>query len=187
MNLTHIFPAFQGGAVEGEITPDPSNNPSGPGGSRPGTSGHGPGESNPLPSLLEALMYPTLGAQPYGIVASHASMPSFQPLRDEQPAKANKSVEGGEAFCLPSSRLGYVSRSISLDRELECSICLDNATRVSVVGCNHRLCIACAKQLCSLEGKKAPCCPLCRGMIKGFTQHEQYDFGLIPAIKSHMS
>lgn len=56
------------------------------------------------------------------------------------------------------------------DRELApCSICFDNPPGVAIDACGHRLCAACARQLCVLTGfGRAPQCPFCRVEIGHF-------------------
>jgi len=51
--------------------------------------------------------------------------------------------------------------------DIECGVCLDACTQVAFAGCEHGLCIQCARNLTKQE-KKPPTCPFCRRMIVGF-------------------
>ncbi|BDA44044.1 probable E3 ubiquitin-protein ligase XB3 at C-terminar half [Coccomyxa sp. Obi] len=48
--------------------------------------------------------------------------------------------------------------------DTECHICMDADVEVEVDSCKHKMCIACAKALCSLSSR-APQCPFCRAAI----------------------
>lgn len=49
----------------------------------------------------------------------------------------------------------------------ECGVCLDHAVEVAFAGCQHKLCIGCARNLTKQE-KKPPHCPFCRRLVFGF-------------------
>ena len=49
----------------------------------------------------------------------------------------------------------------------ECGVCLDHAVEVAFSGCEHALCLECARNLTKQE-KKPPSCPFCRRMVVGF-------------------
>ncbi|KAK2076924.1 hypothetical protein QBZ16_005152 [Prototheca wickerhamii] len=53
--------------------------------------------------------------------------------------------------------------------EVECGICLDRKVEVAFAGCEHALCLTCARHL-TQAGKKPPHCPFCRRMVVGFTR-----------------
>lgn len=53
--------------------------------------------------------------------------------------------------------------------EVECGVCLDHGVEVAFAGCEHRLCIECARNLTKQE-KKPPSCPFCRRMVVGFVR-----------------
>lgn len=59
-------------------------------------------------------------------------------------------------------------RISSLADPLECGICLDDSVTVEVGGCAHRLCMACARQLCKGDSAVPPSCPFCRVTIGTF-------------------
>lgn len=48
--------------------------------------------------------------------------------------------------------------------DMECHICMDADVEVEVDSCKHKMCIACAKAVCSLSSR-APQCPFCRAAI----------------------
>lgn len=52
-------------------------------------------------------------------------------------------------------------------KELECGVCLDHVVEVAFSGCEHALCLECARNLTKQE-KKPPSCPFCRRMVVGF-------------------
>jgi hypothetical protein len=49
-----------------------------------------------------------------------------------------------------------------------CGVCLDECVQVQVVGCSHRLCMGCCKELVRLHYLKPASCPFCRTCIGGF-------------------
>ncbi|KFM25901.1 Putative E3 ubiquitin-protein ligase XBAT31 [Auxenochlorella protothecoides] len=53
--------------------------------------------------------------------------------------------------------------------EAECGICLDAGVEVAFSGCEHALCLSCARHL-TQAGKRPPHCPFCRRMVVGFTR-----------------
>ncbi|KAG7670424.1 hypothetical protein Ndes2526A_g00178 [Nannochloris sp. 'desiccata'] len=53
--------------------------------------------------------------------------------------------------------------------DIECGVCLDNGVQVAFSGCEHALCIQCARNLTKQE-KKPPTCPFCRRMVVGFVK-----------------
>lgn len=48
--------------------------------------------------------------------------------------------------------------------DMECHICMDADVEVENDLCHHRMCIPCAKAVCSLP-ERAPQCPFCRAAI----------------------
>eukprot|EP00887_Chlorella_sp_A99_P007962 scaffold12.g7962.t1 len=81
------------------------------------------------------------------------------------------SAHGGVS-ALHSLRGGQHSGRLALAASVAscsgCPVCLDARVAVSVAGCCHTLCLACAQQLCAPEEAAAPLCPLCRGYMRGF-------------------
>jgi E3 ubiquitin-protein ligase XBAT32/33 len=61
---------------------------------------------------------------------------------------------------------GYASNGVS---DTECGVCLDSGVQVAFSGCEHALCLQCARNLTKQE-KKPPSCPFCRRMVVGFTK-----------------
>lgn len=51
--------------------------------------------------------------------------------------------------------------------DAECGVCLDRRVEVAFAGCDHMLCLDCARNLTQME-KKPPYCPFCRRMVLGF-------------------
>ena len=51
--------------------------------------------------------------------------------------------------------------------EAECGVCLDSGVEVAFAGCEHALCLQCARNL-TKQDKKPPPCPFCRRMVVGF-------------------
>ena len=66
---------------------------------------------------------------------------------------------------------GEGSRSSSQreEEDIECGVCLEQKVEVAFSGCNHSLCIECARNLTKQENRP-PSCPFCRKMIVGFYQ-----------------
>ena len=52
-------------------------------------------------------------------------------------------------------------------KDIECGVCLDHFVEVAFAGCEHGLCLQCARNLTKQE-KKPPSCPFCRRMVVGF-------------------
>lgn len=50
-----------------------------------------------------------------------------------------------------------------------CPICMDSRVNVRIGGCGHLLCTDCARQLCAAQEAGPPLCPLCRGVMAGFS------------------
>ncbi|KAI3431476.1 hypothetical protein D9Q98_004528 [Chlorella vulgaris] len=53
------------------------------------------------------------------------------------------------------------------DVDVECGVCLDALVEVAFASCQHKLCLACARNL-TQQNKKPPHCPFCRAMVVGF-------------------
>jgi hypothetical protein len=68
-----------------------------------------------------------------------------------------------------SGREGSKSSSQGEEEDIECGVCLEQKVEVAFSGCNHSLCIDCARNLTKQE-KRPPSCPFCRKMIVGFYQ-----------------
>jgi ankyrin repeat protein len=66
-----------------------------------------------------------------------------------------------------SDEYDVVSGTSSAD--IECGVCLDNGVQVAFSGCEHALCLQCARNLTKQE-KKPPSCPFCRRMVVGFVK-----------------
>lgn len=56
--------------------------------------------------------------------------------------------------------------------DLECGVCLDRQVDVAFAGCDHALCLECARNL-TKQDKKPPSCPFCRRMVVGFKKWNQ--------------
>lgn len=54
-------------------------------------------------------------------------------------------------------------------QDKECGVCLDHVVEVAFSGCEHALCLECARHL-TKQDKKPPSCPFCRRMVVGFTR-----------------
>lgn len=66
------------------------------------------------------------------------------------------------------SRCSPVDSDGGLPKEdVECGVCLDHAVEVAFAGCDHALCLECARNLTNQE-KKPPSCPFCRRLVVGF-------------------
>ncbi|EFN53948.1 hypothetical protein CHLNCDRAFT_136194 [Chlorella variabilis] len=51
--------------------------------------------------------------------------------------------------------------------DVECGVCLDALVEVAFASCQHKLCLACARNL-TQQNKKPPHCPFCRRLVVGF-------------------
>jgi len=49
-----------------------------------------------------------------------------------------------------------------------CSVCMDAGDFVAITGCNHQMCVACARELVRIHTGHAAHCPFCRRTIAGF-------------------
>lgn len=56
--------------------------------------------------------------------------------------------------------------------DAECGVCLDRRVEVAFAGCDHMLCLDCARNLTQME-KKPPYCPFCRRMVLGFRKAQE--------------
>lgn len=70
--------------------------------------------------------------------------------------------------CMMSWQPRNCPRSSSMEQLPTCSICMDRAVKVQVLGCAHDLCFHCARRLCSTGDHSVPQCPFCRQPIDGF-------------------
>ncbi|KAK9915519.1 hypothetical protein WJX75_000171 [Coccomyxa subellipsoidea] len=97
------------------------------------------------PSVLPAAQQPRPSAPPLSSRQEHAE-PSAPPLPDSY---TQVQTEHGKHMEPPDT---------------ECHICMDADSEVQVDSCKHKMCIACAKAVCSLSSR-APQCPFCRAAI----------------------
>lgn len=54
------------------------------------------------------------------------------------------------------------------DDDDACPVCLDAPTTVSLIKCDHKLCLDCSRDLCTRHKLSPALCPYCRTLISGF-------------------
>ncbi|CAK0778985.1 hypothetical protein CVIRNUC_004676 [Coccomyxa viridis] len=106
-------------------------------------------------------------------VAMPSSYPSAEHAEPTAPPARAAAREQAEASAPPmpehvAQAYGQPSSSAQPPEEdepdLECHICMDADVEVKSLPCNHRMCIPCAKAVCSMPDH-APQCPFCRAAI----------------------
>lgn len=99
-------------------------------------------------------------------------------LRSSEAELVHTPDEGSDAACPGSGESCDDSKSIvcgscsdagsgDFAKEIECGVCLDHVVEVAFSGCEHALCLECARNLTKQE-RKPPSCPFCRRMVVGF-------------------
>ncbi len=101
------------------------------------------------------------------VSASHATRAAAKAAVDAANAAAGSNEL--QADDLPDeSDASDASETMSSDSERGvCAICMDLPVAVTVMPCEHGVCVHCALQL-TVKGRELPSCPFCRRKITGF-------------------
>ena len=96
----------------------------------------------------------------------------ISPREEEISPRVHKHSGGTDKCDIDSDKDSFPNSNCATDDENEstdpeCGVCLDRPVAVAFAGCNHMLCVECARNL-TKQDKKPPICPFCREMVVGF-------------------